>query len=178
MPNPIDNPELYDVVIVAGEASPGVCKITGHDRKIGWDIKAGSGQSGATTTLKDVPPVEFTLTLKLVTYEDFADWPAFQALIESTVAGATPRALDIYHPDLAANDISSVVKATVGGMIHDGLGGATVAIKLLEYKPPKSKGGSPNGSKTKPKAKGADPNQAALDELARLTKQYKETPWG
>lgn len=180
MANPLDNPELYNIVILSGEASPGVCKITGHDRKIGWDIKAGSGQSGATTTLKDIPPVEFELDLHLATPEDFAALPAFLDLVRSTISGASPVAREIYHPDLAANDISSVVMASIGGLVHDANQGAHQKIRLLEYKPPKKKGGSPNGSKTSAKttSKAPDPNQAALDELKKLTEKYQATPWG
>jgi hypothetical protein len=179
MPNPIDNEELYNQIELGNLKSPGKVTLSGHDRKIDWDVKVGPNMSGASTTLKGVPPVEFTATFYLVQdvaqgVDDFADWPAFLNLINSTVSGKKPKALDIYHPDLAANDIRSVVKKGVGGMVHDGKGGATVAVTFLEYKPPKPKTVTPLGSK---KAE-VDPNAAAKEELARLTKQYQETPWG
>jgi hypothetical protein len=181
VPNPIDDPELYKSIILAGVPSPGQVTLSGVERKVNWDIKTAPGQSGATTTLKDIPPAEFTANFYLVRddalgIDDFEDWPAFQKLIDSTVADAKPKALDCYHPDLAALDIKSVVKAGVGGVVHDGKGGQTISVRFLEYKPPKKKGGSPSGSKTKPKK--PDPDQAALDELARLTDEYKKTPWG
>lgn len=179
MTNPIDDAELYSIVILAGEASPGVVTLTGHDRKIGWDIKKGSGQTGASMTRTSEDPVAFTASFYLANEEQFAEWEVFLALVNSTVSGAAPRAMEIYHPDLASQDIGAVVKDTVLGTVHDGKGGKTVAVKFIEYKPPKPKGGSPNGSKTSATAKKkADPNQAALDELARLTQQYKDTPWG
>ncbi len=166
--------DLYDFIIIAGVKTPGVVKLTGHDRKVNWDVKAGAGQSGATTTLKDVPPIEFTAAFYLADLEEFNAWAEVDTLIRSTVSGAKPKALDIYHPDLATNGITSVVLASFGGAIHDGKGGQTVTVKLQEYKPPKPKGGSPVGSKTK----GPDPNAAANAELAALTNQYKQTPWG
>ncbi len=185
MPNPIDDEELYEGIVLAGVRSPGKVTLSGHDRVVNWDIKDGSGQSGATMTRKGEKPIEFTATFYLVQdvaqgIDDFAAWPAFLDLINSTVSGKTPKALDIYHPDLASNDIKSVVKSTVGGTAHDGKGGQTIAVKLMEYRPPKPAGGSPSGSATKPKKVGTapDPNAEAKAELARLTAQYTATPWG
>ncbi len=125
-------------------------------------------------TLKSQEPIEFTTTFYLADREDFAAWPAFQALIDSTVSGAKPKALDIYHPDLARNQINSVVKASVGGVVHDAKGGQTVVVKWREYFPPKPAGGSPSGSK----AKKPDPNADVKAELAALTEQYKNTKAG
>ena len=180
MTNPVDDEDLYEAIVLGGVKSPGRVTLSGHDREIDWDVKQGPGLSGATTTFKVEKPCEFTATFYLVLdpaegINDYDDWPQFLDVINSTVAGKTPKALDIYHPDLASNGIKSVVKKSVGGVIHDGKGGATIAVKFLEYKPPKPKGGSPKGSKT---TKKTDPDQAALDELAKLTKQYQATPWG
>lgn len=182
-PNPIEEEDLYNCITLAGVRSPGQVTISGHDRTIGWDVKKGSGQTGATTTRTSEDPVEFTCTFSLLKddtlgIDDYESWPAFATLINSTIVGKEPKALDIYHPDLAANDIISVVLKKFGGLVHDGKGGAKIAITFLEYRPPKPKGGTPKGSATKPKTKAPDPNQAALDELARLTATYKATPWG
>jgi hypothetical protein len=186
VPNAIDNRDLYDVIVLAGVRSPGVVTLTGHNRKIGWDVKKGPGQSGASTTRTSEDPTEFTASFYLVKddtqgIDDIAAWPDFLDLIKSTVSGASPKALDIYQPDLAENDIKSVVLSEIGGVVHDGKGGQTRTIKFLEYRPAKAKGGSPNGSSTKAKPKaggGPDPNAEALAELERLRKQYEATPWG
>ena len=66
-------------------------------------------------------------------------------MINSTLTGSKPSAVDIYHPDLAANDIKSVVKASVGGMTYDGKGGALVVVRFQEYRPVKKQGGTPLG---------------------------------
>ena len=177
MPNPVDNEELYNGIRLGGLGglvSPGVVTLSGHDRVIGWDVKKGAGQSGATTTRTSEDPAEVTCSFYLADQDDFDAWPEFLKLARSTVSGATPKALDIYHPDLAENDIKSVVLKKIGGVVHDGKGGQTRTLVFLEYRPPKPKGGTPKGSK----AAKVDPNQALLDELARLTQQYKATPWG
>jgi hypothetical protein len=179
-PNVQDDEDLFNAITLAGTRSPGKVTITGHDRKVDWDVKAGSGQSGASTTLKAIPPIEFTCAFYLVrddsqAIDQVTEWASFEDLINSTVNGSTPKALDIYHPDLASRGITSVVLASFGGVIHDGKGGQTVTVKFQEYKPPKPKGGSASGSKAKAAAN--DPNAAANAELAALTKQYQATPW-
>ena len=176
--NPIDHGDAYDAVVLAGQRSPGVVKISGHDRKIGWDVKKGPGQSGASMTRTSEDPVEITLTFYLASPEDIEAWPAFDGLIRSSVSGAAPKALDVYHPDLVMNRISSLVLSSFGGVVHDGKGGQTITVKMMEYKPPKPKGGSPKGSKAKKQPDPNDPNAAALAELARLTDEYARTPWG
>lgn len=187
MPNPFENDDLYSCIRLGGEPSPGSVTLSGHDSVVKWDVKAGSSQSGASMSIKEVPPIEFTATFELILdptqgIDDFAAWDKFQRLIDSTVSGATPKALDIYHPDLARNRITSVVKASVGGLVVDknDPGRATVAVKFQQYAPPKPKGGSPKGSSTKKtdRTKAPDPNAAALEELARLTRAYADTPWG
>ena len=167
-PDPTNDPELFDSILLGDVKSPGVVKLTGHDRKINWDVKAGKGQSGASTTLKDVPLIEFTASFYLASDEDIAEWVEFRSMVNLSVAGPKPKSMDVYHPDLAANRIHSVVLASFGGVIHDGKGGQTVTIKFQEYAPPKPKGGAP---------KGTNPNAKALAELAALTEEYRKTPW-
>lgn len=178
-PNILDNEDLFNVIVLKGVQSPGRVTLSGHDRKHEWDVKFGPSMNGATTTLKGTPPIEFSASFYLLRdvtqgIDDFATWDDFQKLIESSLSGTKPKALDIYHPDLARNDIKSVVKAIVGGMIYDGKGGATVSVKFQEYRPPKKKGGTPLGSQKS----GPDPNADIKAQIARLTTQYQNTPWG
>lgn len=180
MPNILDNENLYNVIVLKGVSSPGQVTLSGHDRKHEWDIKSGPSLDGASMTLKATPPVAFTASFYLLRDEaqgidDFATWPDFLKLINSSLTGTKPTALDIYHPALAANDIKSVCKATIGGEVYDGKGGMTVAITFQEYRAPKKKGGSPSGSK---KNTAPDPNADVKAELDRLTTQYQNTPWG
>ena len=179
-PNPIDDEELYLGLVLGGMRSPGALTLTGHDDPVAWDVKSGNGQSGATITLKELPLRTFKATFYLADAEDFEAWEAYRDLINSTVNGKAPKALDVYHPDLATQGIKSVVKGKIYGTVHDRKGGQTIAVDFQEYRAPKPKGGSPNGSATsriKPKIDAPDPNQAALDELSRLTNTYQNTPW-
>jgi hypothetical protein len=180
MPNVLDNEDLYNVITLGTVTSPGRVTLSGHNRKITWDIKEGQGLNGATTTLKAIPPIEFSASFYLLRdpgqgIDDYATWDAFQDLIRSTVAATPPTPLDIYHPDLARNDIKSVCAAEIGGPVYDGKGGCTIVVKFQEYRPPKKQGGTPSGSK---KGGPADPNADLKAQLERLTQQYQATPWG
>ena len=96
----------------------------------------------------------------------------------STTDG-TAKALDIYHPDLAALGITAVCRARIGQLEHDGKGGASVSVDWIEYRPPKPKkpstpkgsaaGAKPPGSSGTPDA--PDPNAEAKAELDRLTQE-------
>lgn len=152
-----------NTIILGGAVSPGVVRLSGHDREQGWDVKEAKGSSGASTTYTGEKVAKFTATFFLVQdaangIDEFAAWNQFQKLIESMLLGAKPFAFDIQHPDLQRQRIYQVSVAKIGGIQHDGKGGATVAVEFLEFKPPKKKGGSP-----KPKA---DKNQNAADKIA------------
>jgi hypothetical protein len=160
MPNPIDNEELYDSIELAGVRSPGFVTLSGHDRVEKWDVKSADGAGGARMTYKGDEIAQFQASFYLVKdpvldLDEFAAWEKFAAVIKSSIiATGKPKALKIYHPDLAANDIKSVCKASIGGMQHDGKGGATVVVKFIEYRPQKPASGVPVSAKqTKP-----DPN--------------------
>lgn len=180
MPNPQNDPELFDGLTFGGMKSPGNVKLSGHDSKEEWDIKVSPGTKGAGMTHKARMPKTFTATFYLADdsylpdgQNDFDVWDDFCALVESTVAGDKPKALEIYHPDLERVGIKRVVKDTIAGLVHDGKGGATGVIKFTEYAPPQPAGGNAASKRKQP-----DPNQDLKNELTDLTNQYQKTPWG
>jgi hypothetical protein len=187
MPHPIYHAELWDKIILAGVASPGVVRLSGHKRVTGWDIKEASGQDGASSARKGDPLGSFTATFALVCdptlpaeQDDFERWCAFQDLIESSVSGPQPIALDIYHPDLARNRFKAVVKKSIGELVFDGRGGATVAVEFSEYAPPKKKkAAGASGSKSSKKSGASDPNDPiakATEELNGLLNEGTQAP--
>ncbi len=174
MPNVLDNEDLYNVVVLGGLPSPGKVTLSGHDRKAAWDIQWGPYMNGARMVLKGIPPIEFTASFYLLRdlsqgIDDFKTWPAFLTKINSTIVGRTPKAIPIYHPDLASNDIKSVVKAQVGGASYDGKGGMTVVVKFQEARPVQTKGGSPI---SKPDV---DPNADVKARLNAVVLRYQQT---
>lgn len=187
MPNPFDNEELYNRLNVAGILSPGQCTLSGHERVENWDVKEADGSAGAATTSKGKKLAQFTASFYLVRddaagIDEFDEWERFAEFLLLSLSSKTPTALDIYHPDLAQLRISSVVVASIGGLTHDGKGGATAVVKFIEYAPPKKAGGSPKGSKSGSgegkslfdntgAPKKPDPNKDVKDELDEVLTQ-------
>ena len=182
--NPHEYSELYDSILLAGVLSPGVVKLSGHKRSEKWDVKDGDGQDGASTTRKGRVPTAFTATFALVVdpaagVDEFVEWDGFLEVLRTPVSGKDPKALDIYHPDLAELEITSVVVQDIGGKVHDGKGGATVTVTFLPYSPPKKKpAANPSGSKGSKGGK-EDPNDplvVARKELEGLLNESNNAP--
>lgn len=173
-----DHEDLYNAIVLGTARSPGVVKLSGHDREKQWDIQKAKGQTGATSQLQGDPIGQFTATFTLAEPEDFERWERFQFLLEQLTSGPKPIALPIYHPLLALNGFTEVSGAGIGGMVYDDLGRATVAVKFIEYRPPKPKPpkkaqaetGVRIGTTTVEKP---DPNAAAKAELAALLEEAR-----
>lgn len=175
-PNPFDNEDLFDTIDLGGVRSPGVVTVSEHTSKENWDVADASGQKGASMVRKGRKPCVFKCSFYLADQQELDEWDAFRAAIEATVSGKTPKAVDIYHPDLADVGIKSVVKGEVLGAQHDGKGGITRVVQFTEYMPPSPAGGSPSGSKAKAGTKPQDdPNADLKREVAELTQQYADT---
>lgn len=192
MSRPHDIDEDLSAIILGTARSPGVVQLRGHNREKSWDVKPAKGQTGASSAKQGDPIGEFTALFTLADDGDNGDgpgdfdkWEDFQRLLESIVDGPKPKALPIYHPDLARQHYTEVCVKSIGGMIHDGMGGATVEVKFIEYKPPKPK----PATKAQPKpyaqdnegdigtgrrATSDDPNAAAKRELAGLLTEAKQ----
>lgn len=178
MPNPVDNEDLYDAIVLGTKRSPGIVVVSGHDRNQRWDVKEPIGHGGGTTTYKGETIAQFQCEFRLtrdpvLAIDDFAAWEVFAAFIKSMLPkSGAPKATPIYHPDLAANDIKTVSQASIGGMAHDGKGGAKIIVKFLEYRPPKKT----TGLATKPtKAPGTDdPNADVKAQLRAATEEAKK----
>lgn len=169
--------ESVDFVYLNAIKSPGVVTVKGHDRTFKWDVKSAPYQIGATTHYRGQDPASLTLTFYLVRddslgIDQISDWDTnFEPVLWKSVQGKTPKAMILYHPDIASRAIGSVVVAKIGGKEWDGKGGCKIELGLLEYKPPRKAGGTPKGATKK------DPDQDLLDQINALTNQYQKTPW-
>ena len=180
--NPVANPEAYDVIILAGQRSPGVCKIGRPKREEGWDEQKPKGTDGAETVPTGRPLAKFGVEFKVWIEDDvdgFAEWETFAKLCTLPVKKGAEKALDIYHPQLAAIGVSSVVVKAWSAPEPDGKGGGVAFVDFLEYRPSKPKDASkPKGSEAAKKkaADGSDlpdPNQDKKDELKRLEDELR-----
>lgn len=179
--NPVNNEDIYSSIIFGQFRSPGRCVLSGWSRTVEWERVSGGGQDGESTKRKGKKGATGTITFHLAldpsdAVDEFTQWTSFQGILEQSQDKSI--AYDVYHPDLTALGITSLVVESIGQMTHDGLGGATIAVTLLEYRPPKPKpaakptpkgGASPPGA-TAPKP---DPNAAAKATLDALLAKAK-----
>jgi hypothetical protein len=177
------NDDLYSTFVLGMVKTRGVVTFSGHDRKAQWDVQQAKGTTGATSKREGDPIGRFTATLTVAgdqydeNGETDADWlDRFVAMLWAMHLQTPPAALPIYHPDLARNNFTEVSIETIGGVTHDGLGGESITIGFIEYRPPKPKPATK--AKAKPSTSTAstaagmsskpDPNAAAKAELAGL----------
>lgn len=171
--SPATHPEIYQAIVLGGVRSPGKVTLTNCDRKHDWDVQKPKGQTGAVTVNKGPANGGFTASFFLADEDDVAGWDDFAALIASTVEGPKPKALSVYHPDLARNKITDVVVESIGVLQHDGKNGATCVVKFLEYRPPKPKPAAKAAAGKAKKAPRPDPNADVKRELSALVAQAR-----
>ena len=144
--NPIENPDAYDVVTIAGIDSPGLAQVGDVSREYEWDVKVGKGAFGSTTTFTGRVPAEFSVLFTLWKSAHFGQWSRFVKRLKYDptkirynietrwVSGVD--AVGIYHPSLAQLDIKSVVIKKINGLSHKGKGVYEASIEFLEWFPP------------------------------------------
>jgi hypothetical protein len=170
--SPATHPDLFQCVIYNGVRSPGVVKLSGHDREINIEVKTPKGSTGCSTVIHGHQPRAFQATFTLADEDDVADWDTFAKLLLTDQKAPKPKARQCYHPDLLRNLILDVVVQSIGGLTYADNGMATVAVKFQQHEPPKAKA----ASKPKAERKGVttiDPNAAAKRELELLIEQAK-----
>lgn len=151
--DPVSNPTAYDSFWLAGQKSPGVCRMGEPQRDEGWSIAQAKGSDGAEITHDGAKLLVFSVEIYLwrdANRDCFAEWTDFRpVLLPPTKDGPGQLALDIYHPVLDGIGVTSVVVSKRTEPIPDGKGGATVKLEFTEYRPSKKRTGSgkPKGSK-------------------------------
>lgn len=109
MPNPIDNPDLYEVVVLAGKQAPGLAEVVGASTPRGWDERKGQGLSGSTLAQVGDGLPDFTINVYLWLPPHFQAWDAWKSLIARGARGSRYSPMDVYYPDLAELGISRCV---------------------------------------------------------------------
>ncbi len=176
--NPFEFAASWDVLLIGGLTSPGLCKLSGFKRVHGWEVKEGKGVKGSTATLNKFPPCKGTATFWLWLPEHFVAWRDFRSLFKYDPTKKTVNAVDMFHPSTADIDCYRVVCEDITAIEPDAPGYYKTIVSLLEYNPPPkaSAVSTPNGSKSSADGKGsgdpvADAQQA---EIKRLLKQAGE----
>lgn len=148
MPNPIENADLYDVIVLAGQPSPGLAIVSGAGSPRNWDERRGYGLSGAFLVFTGDGLAKFQVRLLLWEPQHFAQWEVFSRLLARPQRGTRPKALDYYHPYHSEEplNIKSVVVEDVlqQEQIEPGLWAQD--IKFIQYRAPKPFLAKPEGS--------------------------------
>lgn len=148
--DPLRYPEAWTYVKASGVRSPGHLPppeeggMSGFEREEKWDVKAGKGTQGATTTHVALEPAKGSFTFHLWKVDHYAAWDAWLALFKFDASKKTGQAVQVYHPALASVQppITSVVMTKHSAVRPDAKGLAKVTIELLEYFPSKATGTS------------------------------------
>lgn len=176
--NPLENATDWDTVQIGLKTSPGICTISGAERKFGWDIKKGKGTLGGTLTFNESPPVEFSIEFELWEPSHFVEWDTFRTLFKYDPTKKSTTAIDIYHPSLADLDIKSVVCKSLGAIEHKGKQLYSVKVDLIEYHPPPKKSAVSTPDTSKPNANtpgiGKQPDPIADAQQAEIQKLLTE----
>jgi hypothetical protein len=181
-------PDVWDTLVLGGDTWPGIARVTvERGRKI--DKKSAKGKNKATTTDQGVDPADVTITVRVMSAEDFAALADNVATVEPK-AGTSPMVpYDIVHPVAAFRKVTAIVIEKISGPTHPepSSGQAEVTLKCLEYNaPPVPTGGGPGGGNpavyTNPDSKdvtstpdGAIGPGAAGDAAAALNKGPAKT---
>ena len=172
---PFNHPDIYKGIVINGTVeTPGVVTLSGFDSKHEWEQQKAKGSTGATTLNRGRGLLSFTATFYLADLEDVEAWEEIDRILRDSLEGPKPRALLITHPDLLRQRVLDFVVESIGGMQHDGKGGATIACKFLEYRPPKPKpAAKPDAGARRGTTTVNDPNAQRKAELAALLEQAK-----
>ena len=148
MPNPIDDPDLYDFAIVNGTISPPIDKdgIEGFGVVNKLDKKEPDGASGGITTFKGQKQGEGSLRFIMYTADHFADWDAIAPELQTKKDAK--EAITILHQDLIDQGYTTFLVEEIGAR-QGGWGGepSTRTIKLSQFAPPKPASGTPAKAK-------------------------------
>lgn len=143
--NPLSQPQDY--AILAGQRTPGVCRVEGFANRARWDIRQGPALSGARLRYKGFEPAQGKLVLTLTTVQDWADWWAFAPTVRRAPVGERATHLQIEHPILASLDIRAVAVASVTQPAPvDERGTWSIEIALIEYLEPLPAVSTPKGA--------------------------------
>lgn len=162
--NPIA--ESIDRFTIGGHLTPGIGEIVGLDSPRNWEERVGPGYSGAIVIFRGVRPSHFSITFRLYTEVDWADWNAFQTTIAKPPFGKRPRALDIVHPLCQANGVRAIVVENVISPQQTADGEWTAELKVIEFRRPKPALATPEGSQDSP----IDPVELEIERLRQEAK--------
>ena len=145
-----------DAIWLGGQKSPGLCDVSGANSPRKWDQAVGYGMGGATSRYLGTGLSEFSIKFRLygdpkVPDPDWLAWKKFsEAVLMKPPAGAQPRVLDIWHPELERLKIKSVGVVDVAQAYQSESGEWTIEVKFIEWRRPRLALAKPIAAKATP----------------------------
>ncbi|MBN8609646.1 MAG: hypothetical protein J0L92_03630 [Deltaproteobacteria bacterium] len=145
--SPLSAPQDY--ATIAGQRTPGICRVEGFKNRSRWDIRQGPALSGARLRYRGFEPAQGKLVLTFTEPQHWSDWTAFAPTVRRAPLGERATHLEIEHPILASMDIRAVAVASVSQPAPvDDKGTWAVEIELIEYLEPLPAVSTPRGADT------------------------------
>lgn len=161
--SPLEAPQDY--ATLAGQRTPGLCRVEGFRSVARWDIRQGPALSGARLRYRGFEPAQGKLILTLTSVQDWNDWWTFAPVVRRPPVGERATHLEIEHPVLASLDIRAVaVKSVSQPTPTDDRGTWAIEIELIEYLEPLPALSTPLGADT---GQNLTPRQREIEENTR-----------
>ncbi len=129
-------PSPYDVIQIQGVTCPGICVLSGFERRWKFDKKGGKGVNGITSTLTGKDELHGTVKFYAWTALQLVLWEGFRPLFKYDVSKQEMQAVTVFHPALADLDISALVCESLSPLLHAGHGMFTCEARMIEFAPP------------------------------------------
>lgn len=161
--------EPVDVVrffTLSGVKSPGIATLKGGPAACNWDERKGFGLSGSTVVFTGQNVASFSFSIELYNDEDKAGWEKFKKLLVPPKLGSLAKALDIWHPMLAEEGITSAVYVDRTFLDEQSPGVWSTSVNFKQYRRVKMTLAKPEASKQAPQ----DPVDRQIEELTAQVK--------
>lgn len=139
MTNPIENPTIYDKIVLGGITSPGLCEITsGGDREMTVNIQGQPGFMGKVAVYTGEELMEITYRFTMWTKKSFDKWKDvfLPMLNRARKAKPRPEVLTLEDARLQGLGINAVTVKGISKQITLGPGKFAYEVKLLEWRKP------------------------------------------
>jgi hypothetical protein len=139
--SPLIQPGAWDLLIAAGQAHPGTFRLAedAAARLYKWDVRDAPAAQGAVMTYRGWRP-----TLDIQGTFQFWEEPQIEAFFRDYMPIWTLDArkfqvkpIEVYHPSLAANEITKLVPVQIGNLSGNSRDGWSIKFKWHEYRPAK-----------------------------------------
>lgn len=173
MTNPIENPTIYDKIILGGITSPGLCEITsGGDREMTVNIQGQPGYQGKVAVYTGEELMSITYRFTIWTKKSFDKWKdVFLPMLDrARKAKPRPEVLTLEDARLQGLGVNAVTVKKISKQITLGPGKFAYEVEVLEWKEPIPIPRLPPNAAVQGKVQTAADREAAALQIAQQNK--------